>query len=403
VGNVAEGTNFGTSPAVSVEDSNGNVVTSDTGSVTLGINSGPAAGSLTCSNSGFPTISAVSGIATFTNCQITGTAAAGTYTLKATRSGLTTATSGSVVINVGTATQLAFTTQPGGGANGATWSTQPGVTVEDSGGNTVTTSNASITLAINSQPGSGATLTCTTNPLSASSGVASFAGCKITGTAGSSYTLKATASSLTSATSSSFSIAWFVQAVSTNYKTTSSNQTYPISISTTAGDLIVVSVSQYTGSCFTVSDSAGNTYTYKTVVPTGGYCDGIAYILDAASVTSVSIKTANTNTNVAVTIAEFAGYTSVDQSSTGSSSGGGTFSSGSTPTTSNADDLLVGTVGTNSGSFTITSTGYTATTYESNGSANEQLAYQQVTSTGSYSFAGTQTGSYWGAVICAFH
>ncbi len=58
-----------------------------------------------------------------------------------------------------------------------------------------------MTLAIGSQPGSGATLSCTKNPVTASSGVASFAGCKITGKAGS-YTLKATDGSLTSATSS---------------------------------------------------------------------------------------------------------------------------------------------------------------------------------------------------------
>ena len=99
VGNVGEATNFTTSPVVSVEDANGNVVTSDTGTVTLATATGPG-GTLTCSNTGFPTIAAVTGVATFTDCQISGLSAAGTYTLEATRGGLTTATSGNVVINV---------------------------------------------------------------------------------------------------------------------------------------------------------------------------------------------------------------------------------------------------------------------------------------------------------------
>jgi hypothetical protein len=97
VAGVPLGTNFATSPKVSVEDANGNVVTSDTGTVTLAIASGPGGASLSCSNPGFPTIAAVAGVATFTNCQINGTLI-GTFTLQATRSGLTTATSNPVVI-----------------------------------------------------------------------------------------------------------------------------------------------------------------------------------------------------------------------------------------------------------------------------------------------------------------
>ena len=94
-------------------------------------------------------------------------------------------------MTLGAATQLAFTTQPGGGANGAAWTTQPVVTVEDVGGNTVTSATATVTLAIATQPGSGATLTCTGTRSRRASGVATFAGCQITGKAGS-YTLTAT-------------------------------------------------------------------------------------------------------------------------------------------------------------------------------------------------------------------
>src|ERR1019366_4456679 len=142
---------------------------------------------------------------TFANCQITGTKGAGTYTLSATRSGLTTGTSSNVAITAGAGTKVVFTTQPGGGANGANLGTQPVIAVEDANSNIVTTNTDSITLAIASQPGSGATLTCSTDPLAASSGVASFAGCKIVGTIGS-YTLTATDGLLTPATSNGITI-----------------------------------------------------------------------------------------------------------------------------------------------------------------------------------------------------
>jgi hypothetical protein len=75
----------------------------------------------------------------------------------------------------------------------------------ESSGNVVTGNTSAVTLAISSQPGSGAVLSCTANPVTASHGVASFAGCKITGRTGS-YILKATDGSLTSATSSSLRI-----------------------------------------------------------------------------------------------------------------------------------------------------------------------------------------------------
>ena len=56
------------------------------------------------------------------------------------------------------------------------------MSVEDQSGNVVTTATNSITLALGTNP--GGTLACTTNPLAATGGVASFAGCKITGSPG---------------------------------------------------------------------------------------------------------------------------------------------------------------------------------------------------------------------------
>ncbi len=197
----ASGSSLGTQPKVSVEDSGGNVVTGNTSAVTLAIGSQAGTGAtLGCAAN---PVTASAGVASFSGCKITGKA--GSYTLTATDGSLTPAASSPLSITAGAAAQLGFATQPGGGANGAAWSAQPAVAVEDSSGNVVTGSTSSVTLAIASQPGSGATLSCKSNPVSASAGVASFAGCKITGKAGS-YTLKATARNLTSATSSTFTV-----------------------------------------------------------------------------------------------------------------------------------------------------------------------------------------------------
>ena len=96
--------------------------------------------------------------------------------------------SAAVVTAVGGAAQLVFTTQPGAATGGLPFGPQPVVTVEDAGGNTVTTAS-SITLAITGATGS--TLTCTnTSPLPTVAGVATFTGCNINFTG--SYTLTAT-------------------------------------------------------------------------------------------------------------------------------------------------------------------------------------------------------------------
>ena len=111
-----------------------------------------------------------------------------------------------LTVTAGTAAKLGFTQQPNGGAAGVAWTTQPKVAIQDTWANTVTTSSASVTLSITSGTGtSGAVLTCTTNPLAAASGIATFAGCKIN-LAGNGYTLRATATGLTLATSNAFNI-----------------------------------------------------------------------------------------------------------------------------------------------------------------------------------------------------
>jgi len=76
------------------------------------------------------------------------------------------------------------------------------VTVQDAGGNTVTTSVASVTLSLTTA--AGATLNCTTNPTNAVAGVDTFAGCSIN--LANTYTLTAVSGILTAGVSLSFTI-----------------------------------------------------------------------------------------------------------------------------------------------------------------------------------------------------
>ena len=180
---------------LTVEDAGGNTVTTSTAAVTLAINTGT--GTLACTTN---PVTATAGVATFAGCKIT-VGTAGTFTLKATATGLTTATSASFTVAAGPATKVVFTASPASGTGGTAFATQPRVAVEDAGGNTVTTDTSSVTLAIGTNPGTG-TLTCTANPKAAVAGVATFAGCSINQT-GTGYTLTATDGTLTSATTGS--------------------------------------------------------------------------------------------------------------------------------------------------------------------------------------------------------
>jgi len=181
---------------VAIEDSLGNVLTSATNPVTIAIGANPASGTLT----GTTTVSAIDGIATFSNLSIN-TAATG-YTLAASSTSLTGTTSNSFNITAGAATKLAFTQQPTSTTAGQTITPSVLVSVEDAYSNIVTTSSASITIGIGTNPNSG-TLSGTTTQ-TASAGTATFNNLSINNL-GTGYTLRATSSSFT-ATSNSFNI-----------------------------------------------------------------------------------------------------------------------------------------------------------------------------------------------------
>jgi hypothetical protein len=207
VGNVIEGTNFSTQPTVASQDVNGNTVTSDNGTVTIAVNTytsgngGTTQGTLACTTTGFPTITLTSGSATLAGCKITGTAGAGTYTLKATRAALT-GTSTNVVINAGVVSTVSITT-PSNSTGGVAFTAQPIVTVKDASGNGV--SGDTVTLAIGTNAGPGGTLTCASTSLTTGApGTAAGSNCSID-KKGNGYTLTATDGAV-SGTSTTFNI-----------------------------------------------------------------------------------------------------------------------------------------------------------------------------------------------------
>lgn len=188
-------TPFSTQPVVTIQDASGNIVPSSTASVTLSITA-PAGGAiLTCLSSA---LNATSGAASFSSCRIDRT---GTYTLTATSVSLATAASTSFAITPASATKLGFTSSPSTTTSGTSFSTQPVIAIQDAAGNTTAGTNP-VTLTITTP--AGGTLTCSANPVSAVSGIATFAGCSITKTG--TYTLTAAASGLASSVSSSFTI-----------------------------------------------------------------------------------------------------------------------------------------------------------------------------------------------------
>jgi len=188
---------LGTQPGVSIRDFSNAVVTAATNPVTAAIASGP--GSL----SGTTTVSAVNGIANFTDLRITG---AGTSTLVFTSPGLTSVTSGPIVITPAP-TSLGIDIQPGGAESGVAFLTQPVVELRDASNALVTGATAAVTAWIAS--GTGAlTGTTTVNTVN---GVATFTDLKIAGSGN--HTLDFTATGLTAAVSAPFAVTQVVRAL----------------------------------------------------------------------------------------------------------------------------------------------------------------------------------------------
>jgi Chitobiase/beta-hexosaminidase C-terminal domain len=195
--NALAGADIAPAVEVVVEDTNGNVVTAASNSVTLSLSGGAALrGSLT--------MAAHNGIATFSDLSVSNVGTR--YTLSATTPGLTSATSTTFNISAtgnGSAPSpvgLLFLQQPSNALAGATISPAIEVEAVDGTGKVVSTVASPITIALNGGTGLGGTLT--VSPLN---GIATFSNLSVSA-AGTGYTLSATSPNLTSATSNTFSI-----------------------------------------------------------------------------------------------------------------------------------------------------------------------------------------------------
>jgi trimeric autotransporter adhesin len=211
-GNATGGKAFPTQAVVTAEDAGGNTVTSYTGTVSLRLKSGTGTtGGVLSGCAG----SLSNGVTAFSGCTIdkSGTG----YQLTATDTTLS-ADSAPFNVAVGPAAQLLFTTQPDGNASaGSAFPTQPKLTVQDAGDNTVTTDNSTVTLTITSGTptagGPGVLSGCTQTE---SNGVISFSGCAIN-TAGNGYKLHATDNSLPAADSAAFNMSTTAPNVAVTY------------------------------------------------------------------------------------------------------------------------------------------------------------------------------------------
>ncbi|MFN8531784.1 MAG: hypothetical protein U0670_24525, partial [Anaerolineae bacterium] len=187
------------SPAVTVQilDAFDNLVTTSSATVDITINNNPGGGTL----SGTTSVAAVNGVATFNTLSIDKVGVG--YTLDADSTGLTGDTSTAFDITAAAPDHVAFVQQPTNTAAGA--AITPAVTVEirDAFDNVITTSSATVNVAIGTNPGGG-TLGGTTS-VAAVNGVATFSTLGINA-AGVGYTLTASSAGLTGDTSSAFNI-----------------------------------------------------------------------------------------------------------------------------------------------------------------------------------------------------
>jgi len=190
---------------VQARDSVGNPVNAPVGGLTVSLSSsssGTKVFSATLSGAGTNSVVIPAGSSSVAFYY--GDTKAGTPTLTAAATGLTSATQ-TATITAATATKLAFGQQPTNTPRSRAFTPTVTVLVLDQFGNQ-TTSSASVTMAIQSGPSAGGLSGGTTR--TAASGVATFTGLSITGgsQAVGTYVLQATSTGVTAVNSNSFQI-----------------------------------------------------------------------------------------------------------------------------------------------------------------------------------------------------
>jgi hypothetical protein len=160
-------------------------------------------------------------------------ASATAYTVTATNASGSATQTFTLTVSPGAATKAMMTTQPAGAVSGSAFTTQPVVRVTDSGGNTVTTSTAVVT--VSKASGSG-TLSGTTTA-TAVAGIATFTNLVITGTGD--HVLTFTPATLTAVNSETLTVSLAAQATLSITSLTTSTKAHPysqaLSITTSGG------------------------------------------------------------------------------------------------------------------------------------------------------------------------
>lgn len=256
---VASGARLAVQPVVKIEDSGGNVITSNYSSVVATITSSAYSVS-------YGTVSAVAGVATYTNLALN--APIGTYTLTFTDNPLSSAVSASVSVSSAAATKLVITTQPSPTvASGVALAQVPVVKVEDANGNVVT-SDSSVVVARITAGG----VSVSANAQTAVGGVATFYGLALNALAGT-YTLTFSDGTLTTATSTNITV--YVGPAS------------KLVITTEPSTLAQNGAALATQPVVAVEDSGGNIVTTTTGVITAGIAFGTGGAISAGSTANI--------------------------------------------------------------------------------------------------------------------
>ncbi|HEV2244851.1 MAG TPA: fibronectin type III domain-containing protein, partial [Streptosporangiaceae bacterium] len=173
-----------------------------------------------------------------------------------------------------------------------------------------------------------------------------------------------------------------------------------------AGDTLVVSLllssTTHLTTAIPVTDTAGNSYVVGRDVNDGSAGDRTVVFVSTkvkalaagASITLTYPSSAETH----VSVDEFSGIAGIDTSAgaTGTTS---SFSSGTTPATSQASELLIGAVGTESGAAPTWSAGWTALPVLSLSGDYLDTAYRLVTTAGGYAATGGISGQWMASIV----
>src|SRR6185503_12933839 len=195
------GVPFAQQPVIRIEDAAGNLLTANNSTVvtaTRSAGSGILQGTLTATAS--------NGLATFSNLAHN---VATNITISFTSGSLSNTTSTAIAVSPAVASQLVFMTQPANGTIGSVLVTQPAMCSRDQFGNNSTVglgANKDVTVTLSA--GTGPLLGTTTLDIgtSAGNGLVTFSGVRID-SAGTDKQLTASASGLSGAVSSVFSVA----------------------------------------------------------------------------------------------------------------------------------------------------------------------------------------------------